>query len=60
MLLKDPKIIVADDPTDVMDSQSEIEICMLFSKLKETRTIIVSSSRQSMLDIADIIVALKN
>ena len=53
LILQDPKIIVADEPTDLMDAETEEEICQLFVKLKAGRTIIICSNRKAVLNIAD-------
>lgn len=53
-LLKDSKIIILDEPTAALDSESESIILQMLSKLKELgKTVILISHRMSTVEIAD-------
>lgn len=59
MLLKDPEIIFADEPTGSLDKQNKDEVLSLLLKLKETgKTIIIVTHDMGVAEYADKIVTL--
>ena len=59
-ILTDPKILILDDPTSNLDSETEERILKALKKLMENRTVIIVSQRPSMIRMADRILVLKN
>ncbi len=56
-LIKDPKLIIADEPTGNLDSETSHNIFQLFKKLADDRlVIIVTHDEESALEFADMIV----
>ena len=56
-LIKDPKLIIADEPTGNLDSETSNNIFQLFKKLADDRlVIIVTHDEESALEFADMIV----
>lgn len=56
-LIKDPKMIIADEPTGNLDSETSKNIFNLFKKLsKDCLVIIVTHDEESALEFADMIV----
>ncbi len=52
-LLRDPKIIIMDEPTSAMDSGSEQLFINRFSSACEDKTVIISTHRHSLLSLVD-------
>ena len=59
-LYRDPSILVLDESTSSLDVETEKEIMQTIGKLKDFKTIIIVSHRQSTVAICDQIYKLKN
>ncbi|GAB4179088.1 MAG: ABC transporter ATP-binding protein [Calditrichia bacterium] len=60
-LVTDPKLILADEPTGNLDSESEQEILSLFKKLhKEGKTIVVVTHDQNIADACERVIFLRD
>ena len=58
-LIKDPKMIIADEPTGNLDSETSKNIFKLFKRLSEKcLVIIVTHDEESALEFADMIVSI--
>jgi len=58
VLLQDPDILILDEPTSSLDSESEAYIQKAFERIAEERTVIVIAHRLSTVERADQIVVL--
>ena len=58
-LLLNPKILILDEATSQLDSNSQNTILSLIKKLKKDMTIIMITHREETLSIADNIIELK-
>jgi len=53
-LIKDPKVILADEPTGALDEKTEKEIIGLFMELKQRGiTIIIATHNSEIADVCD-------
>ena len=59
-LLKNPPIIILDEATSNLDTESENKVKLAFSKLVEDRTVIIIAHRLSTINDVDKIIVLKD
>jgi ABC-type multidrug transport system fused ATPase/permease subunit len=60
VLLKDPKILILDDSTSSVDTQTELEIQRSLEELMENRTTFIITQRLSSIRDADYILVMDN
>ena len=58
MFLRDPPILVLDEPTSAMDQGSEARIKELLASFARNKTVILTTHKMSMLDLVDRILVL--
>ena len=58
--MKDPEIIILDEPTSSLDAKAEYEVFQRFIELTKNKTSIIISHRFSTVRLADRIIVLKN
>jgi ATP-binding cassette subfamily B protein len=59
-LLRNPSILIMDEPTAALDPGSEAAIARALSQARHTRTVILITHRMSIVEIADQIFVLEN
>lgn len=59
-LLGDPKILLLDEPTAHLDSQSESDVQTLLKRMRTTATVVYATHKYSLASMADWIVVVKN
>ena len=58
--LRDPSVLVLDEPTASVDSITEQEIARAINTLRKGRTTIVISHRLSLIELADLVIVVDN
>lgn len=53
-LIKNPNILIMDEPNSALDKTSQQHLCELLTRLKQDKIIILISHHNSFLDIADV------
>lgn len=59
-LVTDPKLLIADEPTGELDTQTAAEILEVFNNLAEDRAVVIASHDEATLSIADRRIDLKD
>lgn len=60
IFLKSPEIIIMDEPTSALDKVTEEKIMMELKKLSENKTVLITTHRHSLLEMADFVYEIKN
>jgi ATP-binding cassette, subfamily B, bacterial len=59
-LLRNPSILIMDEPTAALDPSSEAAVASALSQARHTRTVILITHRMSIVEIADRVFVLEN
>lgn len=59
-LLRDPRIILFDEPTSALDAESEGIVMRVIKELSTTRTCVVITHKQALLDASDAVFELRD
>lgn len=60
LFLRDPQIVLLDEPTAAMDEQSERKLVEALGRWGAGRTMIIATHRMRMLDIVDRVIVMEN
>ena len=59
-LVRDPSMLILDEPTTAVDPETEKSMCDVFRHLKQSTTIVAISHQRALQDVADVIYMLEN
>jgi ATP-binding cassette subfamily C protein len=52
-LVREPQLLILDEPTAALDSETERQLCRTLADLARTTTVLAISHRPALVDVAD-------